>query len=66
MGNIQNPTENEKPATATTRPWLERGAMALLRGERIGLAERDHDEQVAILKTMLELIERRPRRRRAA
>ncbi len=60
------PEHAERHSSAAVLPWVERLARAVLRGERIGLVERDHDEQVAILKALLELVVRRTRRRRAA
>jgi len=52
-------------ARAVPLPWVERLARAFLRGEPIGLHERDRDEQLAILRAAVELIERRTRRRAA-
>jgi hypothetical protein len=39
-------------------PWVQRLAAALLRGERIGLSERDRDEALAILRTAIALMTR--------
>jgi hypothetical protein len=51
---------------AVPLPWVERAALAFIRGERIGFAERDRDEQLAILNAAVELVTARTRRRPCA
>jgi hypothetical protein len=49
-------------SAAPPLPWVTRVAEQLVRGERIGLAERDHDEQRAVLEAALELVPKHRRR----
>jgi hypothetical protein len=52
-----------KPVDSRTRlPWVERLALAFVQGERVGFAERDRDEVVAILEAVVELVTARTRR----
>jgi hypothetical protein len=47
-------------------PWVRRLADQLVRGESIGLGDRDQDEALAILRCAVELIQERIRRRPCA
>jgi len=47
-------------------PWVRRLAGQLVRGEPIGLHERDRDEVLAILRAAVELVTARTRRRPCA
>jgi hypothetical protein len=53
-------------ARSVLLPWVERLARAFLRGEPVGLPERDRDEQLAILRAAVELVTASTRRRPGA
>jgi hypothetical protein len=55
-----------QPSAATPLPWVTRLAARLVRGELIGLHERDRDEVLAILGAAIELVGERTRRRPCA
>jgi hypothetical protein len=59
---LPDPDKGYRPGGALL-PWVTRVAEQLVRGERIGLAERDRDEQLAILRAVVELVTTRARRR---
>jgi len=66
MRNLREVDENNQPGRTAVLPWVERAASEyLLRGPAaIGFSEFTPDEQLAVLRMVIELVVSRSRTRR--